>query len=68
METSASEPTAIAAAETPTAEPERVLLHMPVDVRSASLVVIATLLALFALHWASAVFIPLMGTQGNRRA
>jgi len=60
METSASEPTAIASTETPNAEPERVLLHMPVDVRSASLVVIATLLALFALHWASAVFIPLM--------
>ncbi|HEV7912861.1 MAG TPA: AI-2E family transporter, partial [Albitalea sp.] len=38
----------------------RVLLHMPVDVRSASLALIAALLCLFALHWASAVFIPLM--------
>jgi predicted PurR-regulated permease PerM len=60
MATSASESTANASAEIPIAEPDRVLLHMPVDVRSASLVVIATLLALFALHWASAVFIPLM--------
>jgi predicted PurR-regulated permease PerM len=33
---------------------------MPVDVRSASLALIAALLCLFALHWASAVFIPLM--------
>ena len=41
-------------------EPERVLLHMPVDVRSASLVVIAVLAGVFALHWAAAVFIPLM--------
>jgi len=60
MATSASESIANASAENPIAEPDRVLLHMPVDVRSASLVVIATLLALFALHWASAVFIPLM--------
>ena len=60
MATSASESTANASAENPAAEPDRVQLHMPVDVRSASLVVIATLLALFALHWASAVFIPLM--------
>ena len=41
-------------------EPERVLLHMPVDVRSASLAMIAALLGLFALHWARAVFIPLL--------
>lgn len=42
------------------AEPERVLLHMPVDVRSASLVVLAVLGSVFALHWAAAVFIPLL--------
>jgi len=42
------------------AEPDRVLLHMPVDVRSASLVVLAALGTVFALHWAQAVFIPLM--------
>ncbi|WP_410003054.1 AI-2E family transporter [Variovorax sp. PAMC28562] len=39
---------------------KRVLLHMPVDVRSASLVVLAVLATVFALQWASAVFIPLM--------
>jgi len=48
----------IAAVETQ--EPDRVLLHMPVDVRSASLVVIAVLASIFALRWAAAVFIPLM--------
>lgn len=32
---------------------------MPVDVRSASLVVIAVLASLFMLHWARAVFIPI---------
>lgn len=47
-----------AAAEIP--EPTRVLLHMPVDVRSISLVVLATLACVFTLHWASAVFIPVM--------
>ena len=41
-------------------EVPRVLLHMPVDVRSISLVVLATLASLFALQWASAVFIPVM--------
>ena len=44
----------------PEPEPDRVLLHMPVDVRSASLVVLAVLAGVFALRWASAVFIPLM--------
>ena len=42
------------------AESPRVLLHMPVDVRSVSLVVLATLASLYALRWASAVFIPVM--------
>lgn len=41
-------------------EPERLLLHMPVDVRSASLVVLAVLAGVFALRWGQAVFIPLM--------
>jgi predicted PurR-regulated permease PerM len=41
-------------------EPERIGPQLPVDVRSASLAVIAVLLSVFALHWASAVFIPLM--------
>lgn len=41
-------------------EPERVLLHMPVDVRSFSLAVLALLACTAALHLAAAVFIPLM--------
>ncbi|VTU27506.1 Transport of quorum-sensing signal protein [Variovorax sp. SRS16] len=44
----------------PQREPDRVLLHMPVDVRSASLVVLAVLATVFVLQWAQAVFIPLM--------
>lgn len=52
------ERTVAAAAESP--EPERVLLHMPVDVRSAALVVLCVLAIVFALHWAKAVFVPLM--------
>lgn len=43
-----------------TAEPTRVLLQMPVDVRSVSLVILATLASVFMLRWASAVFIPVM--------
>ena len=41
-------------------EPERVLLQMPVDVRNMSLVLLAILASLFVLHWAKAVFIPVM--------
>lgn len=41
-------------------EPPRVLLYMPVDVRSVSLVLLATLASVFMLRWASAVFIPVM--------
>jgi predicted PurR-regulated permease PerM len=41
-------------------ETQRVLLHMPVDVRSISLAILATLASVFMLRWASAVFIPLM--------
>lgn len=52
-------------AETPVAqasaaEPERVLLHMPVDVRSASLVLLAVIATVVGLRWGAAVFIPLM--------
>ncbi|MDP1899064.1 MAG: AI-2E family transporter [Rubrivivax sp.] len=36
------------------------LLHSPVDNRSASLAVLALLVSVFMLHWASAVFIPVM--------
>ncbi len=42
------------------AEPERVLLHMPVDIRNVSLVVLAVFAGLFVLHWAKEVFIPVM--------
>lgn len=42
------------------AEPARVLLHMPVDVRSVSLGLLTTLASVFMLRWASAVFIPVM--------
>ena len=44
----------------PGAEPEQIPLHMPIDVRSVSLAVIALMLGIFMLHWASAVFIPLL--------
>ena len=44
----------------PEAEPKRVLLHMPVDIRSMSLVVLAIFASLFVLHWAKAVFVPVM--------
>ncbi|HYP84714.1 AI-2E family transporter [Variovorax sp.] len=37
-----------------------VVVHMPVDVRSAALVFLAVLAGVFTLRWASAVFIPLM--------
>lgn len=46
--------------EAPARDPDRVLLHMPVDVRSLSLAILAALAVLFALRWASAVLIPLM--------
>jgi len=41
-------------------DPPRVLLHMPVDVRSASLAVLAVLACVYTLQWASAVFIPVL--------
>src|SRR3954471_5952220 len=41
-------------------EPDRVLLHMPVDVRSASLILIAFMLGIYALKWAAPVVIPIL--------
>jgi predicted PurR-regulated permease PerM len=41
-------------------EPVRVHLHMPIDVRSVSLALLALLVSVYMLHWASAVFIPLL--------
>ena len=46
--------------ETPDKPPDRVLLHMPVDVRSASLATLAVLATIYMLSWAKAVFVPLM--------
>ncbi|WP_343051682.1 AI-2E family transporter [Pseudaquabacterium terrae] len=40
--------------------PARALMHMPVDVRSGALAVIALLLAIHTLHWAAALIIPLL--------
>jgi predicted PurR-regulated permease PerM len=44
----------------PPREKERVLLHMPVDVRNASMIVIASLLCLYALRWAAEIVIPVL--------
>jgi hypothetical protein len=38
-------------------EPQRVVVHLPVNVRNASMVIIAVLLSVFMLNWAKAVFI-----------
>ena len=47
-------------ATTRTSEPDRVLLHMPVDVRSLSLVVLTALASVFALQWAKAIVVPIL--------
>jgi predicted PurR-regulated permease PerM len=60
QKTSTSTPSGEAGAESMTAEVSRAALHMPVDVRSVSLAVLATLATVFMLRWASAVFIPVM--------
>jgi predicted PurR-regulated permease PerM len=52
----AEEPTTFPTKE----EQPRVLLHMPVDVRSMALVVLTVLAMLAVLRWASPVFIPFM--------
>jgi predicted PurR-regulated permease PerM len=41
-------------------EPAPFVLSMPVDVRSFSLALLAVLAVIFMLHWAMAIFIPLM--------
>ncbi|MDI3383046.1 AI-2E family transporter [Xenophilus aerolatus] len=56
----AAQPPGETPAATLSSDPPRVLLHMPVDVRSASLVVLAVLGCVFTLRWAAAVFVPLM--------
>ncbi|HEX4232987.1 MAG TPA: AI-2E family transporter [Caldimonas sp.] len=42
------------------ADPRRIHLHMPVDVRSLSLIVLTALACIFALQWAKAVLVPLL--------
>uniref|UniRef100_E6PQD9 Putative permease n=1 Tax=mine drainage metagenome TaxID=410659 RepID=E6PQD9_9ZZZZ len=41
-------------------EPTPLLMHVPVNIRSMSLVLLAALASIFVLSWAKAVFIPLM--------
>lgn len=41
-------------------EEPRPLWHMPVDIRSASLALLAALACLYTLYWAKAVFIPVL--------
>ena len=60
QKTSTSTASGEAGAESMTAEVSRAPLNMPVDVRSVSLAVLATLATVFMLRWASAVFIPVM--------
>lgn len=53
-----------AASEAPPARRTRAqepfMLHMPVNIRNVSLVVLAIFASIFMLHWAKAVFIPFM--------
>ena len=44
----------------PAPEDAPALMHTPINVRSVSLAVLAVLASLYVLHWASAVFIPLL--------
>ncbi|MEO6626736.1 MAG: AI-2E family transporter [Burkholderiaceae bacterium] len=47
-------------AANPAPAPTPLLLHMPVDIRSLALAVLAVLATLFALHWARAIVVPLL--------
>jgi predicted PurR-regulated permease PerM len=53
-------PRAQAQAQEPAPEPAEPVLRVPLHVRSASLIVLASVAALATLKWASAFFIPLM--------
>ena len=55
-----AQPTQTQPAEREPRKRDPFLLHMPVSVRSASLLLIAVLASVFALRWAAAVCIPLM--------
>jgi len=41
-------------------QPQSVVVHLPVNVRNASMVLIAVLITVFILSWAKAVFIPIL--------
>ncbi|MEO7117330.1 MAG: AI-2E family transporter [Caldimonas sp.] len=49
-----------AAEEARESEPARVMLHMPVDVRSLSLVILAVIASIYALQWAKALIVPIL--------
>ena len=59
-ETRADEPVVTEPDVTIFPEPERFVLHMPVDVRNMSLVLLVILAGLFVLQWARVVLIPIM--------
>ena len=56
--TASTEPPASPPASPPVSAP--LMLHMPVDVRNLSLALLALFASVALLHWASAVFIPIM--------
>jgi len=60
MDANSDVPDPAAASGEGDAEPSRVLLHTPVDVRSVSLGVLAVLASVYTLRWAAAVFIPVL--------
>lgn len=59
-ESAADAPLAPSGEAAPAPEPARLMLPTPVDVRSVSLALLAGMAGLFVLHWAQAVFIPVM--------
>ncbi len=53
-------PTPQADQEHSASEPTFLLMHVPVNIRSMSLVLLAAFASIFVLSWAKAVFIPFM--------
>jgi predicted PurR-regulated permease PerM len=58
--TTGDDATAKTEPEAETGGPQRVHLHMPVDVRSLSLAILAVLAAIFALQWAKPILVPIL--------
>jgi predicted PurR-regulated permease PerM len=58
--TTGADATAKTEPEAETDKPQRVHLHMPVDVRSLSLAILAVLAAIFALQWAKPILVPIL--------